>query len=43
LAFAPTAQANPSGKSQRAVSAIAQTEHSDNKTEFLRILTNYKF
>lgn len=26
-----------------AVSAIAPTEHSDNKTDFLRILTNYKF
>jgi len=43
LAFAPTAQANPSGNSQRAVSANALTEHSDNKTDFLRILTNYKF
>ena len=43
LAFAPTAQANPSGKRQRAVSANALTEHSDNKTDFLRILTNYKF
>jgi hypothetical protein len=43
LAFAPTAKANPSGKSQRAVSANALTERSDNKTDFLRILTNYKF
>ena len=43
LAFAPTAQANHSGKIQRAVSANALTEHSDNKTDFLRILTNYKF
>ena len=43
LAFAPTAQANPSGKSQRAVSAYAPTEHTDNKTDFLRILTNYNF
>jgi len=43
LAFAPTAQAIPPGKSQRAVSANARTEHTDNKTDFLRILTNYKF
>jgi hypothetical protein len=47
LAFAlPIAigtQANPSDKCQRALSANAPTEHSDNKTEFLRILTNYNF
>jgi len=43
LAFAPTAQSQPFGKSQRAVSANALTELSDNKTDFLRILTNYKF
>jgi len=30
-------------KTKRAVSANALTEHSDNKTDFLRILTNYKF
>ena len=47
LALAPTArhvppmrEANPSGKSQRAVSANALTENSVNKTDFLRILTN---
>ncbi|MBP9017598.1 MAG: hypothetical protein KBG17_07660 [Paludibacteraceae bacterium] len=43
LAFAPTAQSQPFGKIQRAVSANAPTEHSDNKTDFLRILPNYKF
>lgn len=30
MAFAPTAQANPSGKSQRAVSAYPQTVNSSN-------------
>lgn len=35
--------AYPSGKSQRAVSANALAEHSDNETEILRIFTKYKF
>ena len=43
LAFAPTAQSQPLGKIQRAVSANTLSELSDNKTDFLRILTNYKF
>jgi hypothetical protein len=43
LTFAPFTQSQPFGKSQRADSANALTEHSDNKTDFLRILTNYKF
>lgn len=43
LAFAHTAQANPSDKSQRAVSAYALTEHSENKSDFLLILTNSNF
>jgi hypothetical protein len=43
LAFAQTAQANPSDKSQRAVSAYAPTEHSENKGDFLLILTNSNF
>jgi hypothetical protein len=38
----PHSQADSSCKSQRAVSANALTDHSDNKTDFLRILTNYK-
>ena len=41
MAFAPTAQAKPSGKSQRAVSDNAPRELSDNKTDFLRILTDF--
>ncbi|CAG0988981.1 hypothetical protein FLAV_02195 [Flavobacteriales bacterium] len=43
LAFAPIAQANPSGKSQRAVFANAPTEHSENKGDFFLILTNSNF
>lgn len=43
LAFAQTAQANPSDKNQRAVSAYAPTEHSENKGDFLLILTNSNF
>ncbi len=40
LAFVPATQVDPSGKSQKAISAIAQTEHSDDKADFLRILTS---
>jgi hypothetical protein len=43
LAFAPTAQSQPFGKIQRAVSTNTPTEYLDNKTDFLRNLTNYKF
>jgi len=43
LAFAQTAQANRSDKSQRAVSNYAPTEHSENKGDFLLILTNSNF
>lgn len=43
MAFAQTAQDNPSGKSQRAVSGYARTEHSENKGDFLLILTNSNF
>lgn len=44
LAHLQAAQADPQTQAcKRAVSANAPTEHSDNKTDFLRILTNSKF
>jgi hypothetical protein len=43
IGFAPAAQTNPSGKRQIAVSVSTPTDHLDNKTDFLRILTNSKF
>ncbi len=39
----PTAQANPSGASPGAVSTNTPAEHSHNKREILRILTNYTY
>lgn len=40
LAFAPTAQANDSDKSQRAVSTNAETEHPDKTMDIFSILTS---